>query len=268
MRLSWGEGILGFMALVLPFVFLLVWGPHSHIEALTRTIQGNDHLVDTIARPTQEMADMLAGKPVTITQWTVYWRGTLTAQEEEEWRTRLTQTGFSLQQNRADEVHGHPLLREHWTKSENGSIHRLQVIKDPHETPQAAKYIYVWSGTANLDQLWLDELRAITQTFFIHLKHFPESFSCLEAITHGRLKDGLLGQRELKQWLTNDLQADLVHELVEDRFVSLNGYVPSWDHVLYSANQEKINVHLSARYNALQDTTRITIGYPLILKTY
>ncbi|MDQ0339436.1 hypothetical protein J2S00_002223 [Caldalkalibacillus uzonensis] len=266
MRLSWGEGILGLMA----FILLLFWWPDdSHIDALTRTIQGNDHFVHTIAQPTQQMAAMLADKPVALTEWTVYWRGALTAQEEEEWRIRLTQHGFTLDETiTTDHRHGNPVLTEHWTKAENGFLHHLQLISNPHETGQPAKYIYVWSGSTDLDHLWLEELEVIVGIYFTHLKNFPESFSCLEAVADDRLKDGLLDQRVLEQWLTHDFQADVIHKLVEDQFISLNGYVATWDHVLYSANQQKINVQLSARYNALEDTTRITLGYPLILTAH
>jgi len=78
----------------------------------------------------------------------------------------------------------------------------------------------------------------------------------------------LLDLENLRTWLTDDLDAKLIHQVAEDRFISMNGYVSDWDTILYSAHHQPINLQLSARYNMLDQTIRLTLGYPLILKAH
>lgn len=263
MRLSWGEGRL--VAGLVLCCLLLAWVPYAHTEVFLRTIQGNDHLVKVISQPMQEMASWVDEQPVSLTKWTVYFRGTLSPEEREEWLQHLLQQGYTPGRTRQDE---RGWTSTQWIKSESGYTHSVLLIDTPHDQHRPAKYIYAWSGHTQPDHHWLARLERLTHTFFSDLHYFPEFFTCLEAITNGTLENGFVHKSVLNQWLTAGFKAHVVHQVSEPHFISLNGYVPSWDHFLHTADQKKINIQLSARYNALDQKTRITMGYPLILTAH
>ena len=272
MRLSKGEVFFG---LILFCIVTLAW-PHSHFATLARTIQGNHHQLwgeipslESRVEPIEQLAALINEKPVHLHQWTVTAKGILSQHEGKEWERRLVENGFNLRLAEKKEtiVPSQLVVLRSFTKQAPGSP-QIIMYTDPGHSDGQIHFIFTWSGQTPVDNKWLSVLKADLKDYFADLQQIPEIYACFEAIGNARLKNGLLNLDELQSWLTDDLKATLVHQVTEDRFISLNGYVHNWNPILYSSQHQPINVQLSARYNMLDQTTRITLGYPLILKAH
>jgi hypothetical protein len=274
MRLSKGEVFFG---LILVCMMIFAW-PHSHFNTLARTIQGNHHLeqaemptLESRLEPIEEIISMLHSKPVTIDQWTVTVKGTLDRDEGEGWQRRLREDGFSVRLEETETASQHPsqmVVTRSLAKTAKGATHQVLLYSAPDERNERMHYVYAWSGQTPVDQTWFLSLNTDLKHHFDHLEQIPHIYACFEAIGDARLKNGLLDLENLRTWLTDDLDAKLIHQVAEDRFISMNGYVSDWDTILYSTHHQPINLQLSARYNMLDQTIRLTLGYPLILKAH
>lgn len=219
----------------------------------------------SIAEPTLNLYQLGKEQGLKGVEWTVFWRGTLPESEVEAWVQQLGED-FRATDALSDpsrpvnaQTNAHPQVQV-WVKETDSSTHQLQIYDNPRKKNSTANFIYVWKGQ-HLHPDWQNEYKDIESSMFPHVDHFPESFSCLEGIADGKLFSNV----SLDSWITDELKGEVTHRVSEKQYVSLNGYIPNWDQRSLSAGDQIINIQMSARYNALDGQTRVTLGYPLIL---
>ena len=274
MRLSKGEVFFGLILLCL----VLLTVSHSPFSTLARTIQGNHHLpssaspdMESRLKPIRDIVRFLESKPVQVEKGEVIIRGSLPPGEAQRWRQHLLERGFKS----APEEHGGlPGLIEGkmevstLTKEEGPTSHRIKMVNVPQQNGGRTNYIYVWAGQPPLDFRWFQGLEAVLKDHFSQRQPIPEIFACFYAISDDRLKQDLFDLGKVQTWLEADLKAELIDQVADSSFISLTGYVSAWDTFLVTAQQRPINVQLSLRHNTLDQSLRLTVGYPLILTAH
>lgn len=274
MRLSKGEVF--FVLLILCFVLLTV--SHSPFNVLARTIQGNHHLpssawsdMEDRLQPIRDIVRFLESKPFHVEKWEIIFRGTLSQKEAERLYQRFLAEGFGPGPQERENVPGFGREKAEirtLIKARGSTTHRLKMVTAPQQTGGQTNYIYVWTGQPPLDSRWFHSLETVLKVYFSQTQPMPEIFACFYAIGDDRLKRDLLDFGHLKAWLATDLQAEWIDQVAEAGFISLTGYVSAWDTFLKTAHHRPLNVQLSLRENTLDQSLRLTVGYPLILTAH
>lgn len=241
--------------------------PLAHEDTLVRNMETGMFDAEAEMQPVIDMFNFFDEKQVHLDQWTMYWRGELTVEEEDLFRQRIQKHFiYDDAQSGIETKHQVQFEKEVWTKEEDGTHHEITFIKSPKEYNLPTKYIYTWSSQS-IHNNWKNDYFRITSKLVDELQQFPEIFACLEGFSNGKLRRNLSEHNNFDEWLTNGLNGNKTHRVSDRNFESITGYVSSWPQALTSDGQQ-INVQLSARYNELDDKTRITLGYPLILKEH
>jgi uncharacterized protein Usg len=265
MRLSKGEGF--FLVFIVLCSGLFIFLPMGHSEGLEHKLTVNEESASS-AEPTWNLYQMLQGEGVTTTAWTIYWRGSLPSEDQASFIAWLEEDLFIEQEKIASSTpHGMTFIEQVWKKEVDGELHQVQVFNYPQKSKKMTNFIYTWSG-AGMDEHWLDTYEELEQQLLSELELQPQNFSCIEGITNDRLKIDFLNYTMFDRWITEHLNGEIIHQVSDKNFISVNGYIPTWGEQFLSAGDEEINVQMSARYNALEQQTRVTIGYPLILKEH
>lgn len=272
MRLSRGE--LVFVGFVLAVIVLFSICNESN-ERL-QTIRSHSVLASTSegipsgALPTLELFQEMQEVGISLKEWTVYWRGTIGVEEKESLLQWIEEDPLFIKQSEAhhpDWDEGSP-VQTTWEKRENNTIHQLKIISYPQEKKQNSNYIYTWSGT-QLEPNWVDAYQDTEQRIVTHLKKIPEIFTCLEGFTSDKLNFDLSVVDHALSQIIYQLDGTVTHQMADANFLSMNGYISTWGkRFLPLENDQKMNIQLSARFNALLNQTQVTIGYPLILKEH
>jgi hypothetical protein len=265
MRLSRGESF--FLVLIVVMSSIFIFMPMGHTEQQEHKISLGRESTSS-AKPTWELYQLAVREGVIPTKWTIYWRGSITAQEEVPFTTWLEKTLFTKQmETKSTKPNGLVVIEQVWKRELNGTIHQVQVFYYPQKSKKMANFIYTWSGT-EMSKQWLDTYQKTEQNLLQLVQQLPQNFSCIEGFTNDKLNFSLLKNNIFDRWVTDTLQGEIIHQVSDQNFTSLNGYIPTWGEHFLSTGDQKINLQLSARYNALEDRTRVTIGYPLILKEH
>lgn len=272
MKLSKGE-ILFLGAIILSSIFF--FNTLGHTEVLLHKLpieqdigQHNSGEPDSasVANLTWDLYQLVGNEGITPNKWIVYWRGTLISQEEKSFRAWLQAEKFELEKQ-IEEVHQNYTITEQvWKMELNGTFHQVQIF-NPHSLKGNANIIYTWSGN-QMDQQWAKTFEDREEKVFSQFQQKPQTFTCIEGIVSDKLNFGLLKHNKFEKWITDIFEGEMTDQVSDSNFVSVNGYIPTWGKYFFSAGDRENNIQLSARYNALEDQTRVTIGYPLILKEH
>lgn len=272
MKLSKGEVL--FLSLII-FCSIYFFLPLGHTEALMHKLpiehlseeqDIEEHDSASVASLTWDLYKLALTEGITLTEWNIYWRGSVTSREEESFRAWLEKEKFALKTQHIQSHHGILISEEIWKMELNGTVHKVQVF-NPQNSKNSTNFIYTWSGN-EMDYQWVRAYEEREQKIFAQLEQKPQTFTCIEGFINDKLSFGLLKDNKFKHWIADILEGELNHLVSDSNFVSVNGYIPTWGKYFFSAGDKKNNLQLSARYNALEDQTRVTIGYPLILKEH
>jgi hypothetical protein len=273
MKLSKGEVL--FLSLII-FCSIYFFLPLGHTEALMHKLpiehlseekEVEEHGSVSVASLTWDLYQLALTEGITPTEWISYWRGSITSQEEKRVRAWLEKENFVLiNQHIQSPHHGILISEEIWKLELNGTVHQVQIF-NPQNSKRSSNFIYTWSGN-EMDYQWVKAYEEREQQIFNQLEQKPQTFTCIEGFINDTLNFGLLKDYKFEHWIADIYEGELNHRVSDSNFVSVNGYIPTWGKYFFSAGDKKNNLQLSARYNALEDQTRVTIGYPLILKEH
>jgi hypothetical protein len=253
-----------FVLLMMGAIFVLIPFTHSAVDTNTMLVEGRT--TTSIAEPAMELQELAYEKGVLDMHWSVYWRGTLQPHDYERWEELLKHSesyqplpdNHSLSANRHHQGQG---AVQEWSKRDSSGHHHVKIVFTSQQKDTNPTFIYTWQGHQKMDHAWREAYDQLEKIFFNQLAEEPQKFACLEGIASDTLRNDL----DLISWVTDDLNGKVIHRVSDSRYVSINGYAKEWDHHSLSAGGRDMNVQLSARHNELEDQTRITIGYPLIL---
>lgn len=271
MKLSKGE-IWFLSAIILSSIFFFT--PLGHTEVPLHKLpiedkgESDSGEPDTasVASITWDLYQLTGSEGITPTEWNIYWRGALTLQEEESFRAWLETEDFVLEKQLEQSHPSSTITEQIWKMELNGTLHQVQIF-NPHSLKGNSNFIYTWSGN-QMDQYWVKTYEDREKKIFAQLQQEPQIFTCIEGFINDKLNFGLLKHNKFKKWVTDIFEGELTHQISDSNFVSVNGYIPTWGKYFFSAGDKKNNLQLSARYNVLENQTRVTIGYPLILKEH
>jgi hypothetical protein len=265
MRLSKGESLFLVCIILCSSLFILL--PMGHSEELEHKLTVGKETTSA-AEPTWNLYQLAVNEGIIPTAWTIYWRGSIPSQDQASFITWLEEDLFIKQERvTSSTIHDMDITEQVWKKEVNGTLHQVQVFNYPQKSKKMTNFIYTWSG-AEMDQHWLDTYEESEQQLLNQLKLQPQNFSCIEGITNDKLKTDFLNHTMLDDWIAEGLDGQIIKKVSDKNFMSVNGYIPTWGEQFLSAGDQKFNVQISARYNALEQQTRVTIGYPLILKEH
>jgi hypothetical protein len=270
MKMSKGEVL--FLSLII-VCSILFFKPLGHTEALMHKLPIENLTEEqdleehgSVASLTWDLYQLASTEGITPTEWSIYWRGSVTPQEEERFKVWLDRENFVLKDQHLLSPHGILISEEIWKMELNGTVHQVQVF-NPQNSKKGSNFIYTWSGN-ELDQQWVKAYEEREKKLFSQLEQKPQTFTCIEGFINDKLNFGLLKDYKFDHWIADIFEGEVNHLVSDSNFVSVNGYIPTWGKYFFSAGDKKNNLQLSARYNALEDQTRVTIGYPLILKEH
>jgi hypothetical protein len=265
MRLSKGEGF--FLVCIIISSSLFIFLPMGHSEGLEHKLTVGEESASA-AEPTWDLYQLAVSEGITPTAWTIYWRGSLPSKDEASFIAWLEEDLFVEQEKITTRTpHGVEITEQVWKKEAGGTLHQVQIFNYPQKSKKMTNFIYTWSGS-EMNEYWLDTYEETEQHLLRRLDLQPQNFSSIEGITNDKIKTDFLNQTTFDHWITQRLDGEITHQVSDQNFTSVNGYIPTWGEHFLSAGDQKFNVQLSARYNALKHQTRVTIGYPLILKEH
>lgn len=248
--------------------------PLTHSEAFARMITINDEPQSANHQPIHDLYAFMQEHHIEQTNWTTHWRGSLTKEEEDNWREIAVHDSNMLKQKHVEE---NSLIMqtsleqaqvEKWVKQDGSNKHQMTIIRYPENMDRETQFVYEWSGH-EIDSQWSKTYAQLEKKIFNDLKQLPQSFSCLEGFSNGKISDNLSDQYNiLDLWIREAFDGRIMHHIKEAHFVSVNGHIPEWDVQTLTIGGEEINIQISARYNELDNQTYVTIGYPLILKAH
>jgi hypothetical protein len=265
MRLSKGEGF--FLVCIIISSSLFIFLPMGHSEGLEHKLTVGEESASA-AEPTWDLYQLAVSEGITPTAWTIYWRGSIPSKDEASFIAWLEEDLFVEQEKTTSRTpHGMKITEQVWKKEAGGTLHKVQIFNYPQKSKKMTNFIYTWSGS-EMNEYWLDTYEETEQHLLRRLELQPQNFSCIEGITNDKIKTDFLNQTTFDHWIRQRLDGEITHQVSDQNFTSVNGYIPTWGEHFLSAGDQKFNVQLSARYNALKHQTRVTIGYPLILKEH
>lgn len=261
MRLSKGEYLfVGLMIAIIWYLLFTVVHSKAHVHTLIWESEKKPSSLD----PLWELYMLSSEEGVELTGWQVHWKKDVQPREKERLLHWLKEhPSFTLVKEEVAESPGQiQFKRALWQSQDDSTLHQVQLIDIPHQSGYLTKFSYTWSGQI-LEADW-QEKHAQIETQFSKLFHeMPQNFTCLEGFTNDKLEFSLF-KKQIRHWLTF-LDGEL-REIIEDNhFISVTGYVPKWKNQHIAYGDKKLNLQLSARYNALERKTRLTLGYPLIM---
>lgn len=264
MRLSKGEVIFLVSMIVISWFVLL---PMVHSQGSEHTmVEVSAEYASTLSDPTWDLYAQAEEQGITITEWNIYWKDTLEVLEEEQLLSWLQENEeFTLaEEDTLLTPHQVHLSKQVWESHRNHVTHQIQIIRYPHKSKQKTNFMYTWSGRQMASD-WKEERKEIENQLSSIFQKVPQNFSCLEGFTNDKLKFDLSSDHIFKNWIANTLNGEMIQHVTDDNFISVNGYIPAWEERFIAYGDTKMNLQLSARYNALDQQTRVTIGFPLIL---
>jgi hypothetical protein len=264
MRLSKGESL--FLVCIMLCSSLFIFMPLGHSEELEHKLTVDKESASS-AEPTWKLYQLVEDKGFTPTAWTIYWRGSIPSQDQAKFIAWLEEDLLIEQENVTSSMANTNITEQVWSKEVKGAHHQVQIFNNPHKSKMMTNFIYTWSGSV-MDQHWIDTYEETEQQLLGQLELQPQNFSCVEGITNDIIKTDFLNHTMFDRWVEEDLRGKIIHHVSDQNFMSINGYIPTWGEKFLSAGDQEFNVQMSARYNALEQQTRVTIGYPLILKEH
>lgn len=241
--------------------------PVVHSEANVHTlIWESEKKTSPSLDPLWALYELASEEGMELTSWQVYWKKDVQPREKERLLRWLEEhPSFTLVAEEVAESPGQKRFkRELWQSQDDSTLHQVQLIHVPHQSGYLTKFSYTWTGH-KLEDSWQEKRSEIETQLANIFYERPQYFTCLQVFTNDKLEDSLSKKQMFRHWLTKSLEGEL-REIIEDKhFISVTGYVPKWKKHYIAHGDQQLNLQLSARYNALEKKTRLTIGYPLIM---
>lgn len=265
MRLSktkqWSLGIIAIVGICLIFMFL----EHTQINVHSMTI---DQPSTSIAEITHDLQQFLEQEGFTELEWNILWRGNLTTQQYHSFLTWLDapEQGFERAVSGFPSSSNHQeMVEEIWMKEDQGTLHHIKVYTYPHKEQTITNFIYIWSGNQSFSQ-WSPTTTDIEGILTERAVDF-QTFTTIEGVSDSFFYHQDQYQQAFNHWM-GTYRGNVSNPIAEANFLSITGYIPTWGDQFLFAEQEKSNVQFAARFNAIAEQTRVTLGYPLILKEH
>lgn len=262
MRLSriqiWGLGIVSIIGISLFFMFL----EQTEINVHSMTINPPS---TSIVSVTEELLQLAGNQGLKQTEWNILWRGSLTEKQFVQFSAWLDSPEHGFTEGSSSGSYSTALERV-WTKEELGTLQQVQLFSYPHKEQTITNFIYIWSGNESSME-WKSNIAHIEELLNHFTNHF-QVFTTIEGVADPFLFDHEANQHLFKNWIVDTYRGSVTSFISEGNFLSVTGYIPTWGEQFLSAEQDKTNVQMSARYNAIAEQTRVTLGYPLILKEH
>ncbi|GAA0367373.1 YwmB family TATA-box binding protein [Bacillus horti] len=250
----------------------LIFLAHTGLQVHSMTI---DQAFPSIGEITQELYSVAEQEGLEQLKWSVVWRGQIPYEQQENalaWINSSPRPFGEKDTSEADLMKNnfasdHPILQESWTKEEQDTVLQLQLYSYPHKGHSITNFILVWSGdkSINMWDTYVPHIEELEERISEQFTPEYEVFTTIEGVADPMLLHLDQAQDTFTNWIMDAYNGNLSHVVSDTNFLSVTGYIPAWGNQILSVGQDITNVQLSARYNAIAEQTRVTLGYPLIL---
>lgn len=177
---------------------------------------------------------------------------------------------FSIQMIKPDKPCCDSVRNEYYGYKQLSNDNSMQIklvsLKNPDHPNQQKTFLLIDMFINKQPQNYINNHYTYLSNGLRQLDLNPKINTTIQGSKHAQLNHN--EQMKLIKELYSKVNGKIVEGLNEEDVISLSGYSNQLSHSIKSNNNRNINLQIASRYDKLSNNTVITIGTPIITKTY